>query len=288
MSDLDSGDPVMFPDILSEPEPAIEAPQSDAGAVRRQLMEQFEHWVDRMLAGEPPPEGLPHEILAEVESAAGRPAPPEDEADLYSLFSALTTLSGEIRLQGRAFKQLTDAIAPLSALPLGIEQLRDLQQESADRIDQLVEQLQPSDEESAESSLPASREMLGVLMDLYDRMNRGRRMLESAAKNLQASARRGWRRWLRRSTTSDAAHALAGLLESYVLTMTRLEDALAEWGVERIGLPGESFDPERMTAIDVAPANGMAEGSVLDVYRTGYAVRGTVLATARVKVARGN
>lgn len=288
MSDLDSANPVMFPDIIDEPEPAVEAPQPDAGAVRRQLVEQFERWVDRMLAGEPPPEGLPQEILAEVESVVGRTAPREDQSDLYSLFSALTTLSGEIRLQGRAFKQLTDAIAPLSALPLGIEQLRDLQQESADRIDQIAGQLQPSEEESAESSLPSSGEMLGVLMDLYDRINRGRRVLESAAKNLQASEPRGWRRWRRRSNTPEVAHSLASVLEGYVLTMTRLEDALAEWGVERIGLPGESFDPERMTAIEIAPANGMAEGSVLDVYRTGYAVRGTVLATARVKVARGN
>jgi molecular chaperone GrpE len=262
-----------------------EAPEGD---VRARLVAQFEQWLDRMLAGEPPPEGIAEEVLAEIESATGHSAPRGADADLYTLFSALTTLSGEIRLQGRAFKQLTDALAPLSALPRGIEQLYSLQQDSAERIDQLLAQTRPSEKESAESSLPPPKQVLAVLMDLYDRMNRGKRVLQSAADALVARAPRGVGRWFAGSTVSDARHSLASVLEGYGLTLTRLQDALDEWGVERIGRPGERFDPARMTAIEIGPADGAADGAVLDIYRTGYAVRGSVLATAQVKVARGN
>jgi molecular chaperone GrpE len=241
-----------------------------------------------MLAGEPPPEGLPEEMLAEMESATGREAPRGAEADLYTVFSALTTLSGEIRLQGRAFKQLTDAIAPLSALPRGIEQLYALQQDSADRMDQLLDQMQPSEQEVAESSLPPSKQMLAVLMDLYDRMQRGRRTLQSATETLAAGAPRGLRRWLIGSGLSDAGHSLASVADGYALTLTRIEDLLREWDIERIGLSGQQFDPARMSAVEIAPANGVSDGTVLEVYRTGYAVRGSVLAAAQVKVAMGN
>lgn len=262
--------------------------ESPEGDVRARLLAQFEQWLDRMLAGEPPPEGIAEEVLAEIESAAGHSAPYGADADLYALFSALTALSGEIRLQGRAFKQLTDALAPLSALPGGIEQLYSLQQDSAERIDQLLAQTRPSEEESAESALPPSRQMLAVLMDLYDRMNRGKRVLQSATDALAARAPRGVARWLAGSTLSDASRSLASVLEGYGLTLTRLQDTLDGWGVDRIGRAGERFDPERMTAIEIGPADGVEDGAVLDVYRTGYAVRGSVLAAAQVKVARGN
>lgn len=268
---------------------ALVAGRSVAGAeVRARLMAQFEQWLDRMLAGEEPPEGLPPELLAEVETAAGRPAPTENDADLYTLFSALTSLTGEIRLQGRAFKQLADAVAPLAVLPRGIEQLHLLQQDSADRIDQLSRQLGPPERESAEASLPSSKEMLGVLMDLYDRIYRGMRVLESASRTLESMRPRGWLRWPGRSRIRDAGHWVATVLEGYGLTVTRLEDLFSQWGVERIGESGDRFDPARMTAIQVAPAEGVEDGTVLDVYRSGYSVRGSVLATAQVKVALRN
>lgn len=254
--------------------------------VRARLLGQFEQWLDRMLAGEPAPEGIPRELLGEIESIGSGYEPRGEEPDLYTLFSALTTLSGEIRLQGRAFKQLTEAIVPLSALPSGIEQLYSLQQDSADRLDQLADQMQRPAQELAESFLPPPKQMLAVLMDLYDRMKRGEQTLKSASQSIQAQAPRGWRRWLGGAKNRDAAQSLASVLEGQALTITRLKDAFNEWGVERIGRVGESFDPARMTAIEIGRADGVAQGTVLDVYRTGYAVRGFVLATAQVKVAR--
>src|SRR5438034_9891853 len=82
--------------------------------VRQRLIQQFEQWLDRMLAGEPPPARLPQDLLAELNGDS--PDAAQRKCDLYTLFSGLTTLTGEIRLQGRAFKQLIDTLVPLSEL----------------------------------------------------------------------------------------------------------------------------------------------------------------------------
>ncbi len=93
--------------------------------LRARLVRQFEGWLDRMLEGEEPPEGLPPEIVSAVRDARNEP-PSADamEGDLYQVFSSLTALTGEIRLQGRAFKQLSDALTPLQDVPSRLDQLR--------------------------------------------------------------------------------------------------------------------------------------------------------------------
>ena len=76
---------------------------------RERLVRNFEAWLEKALADEAPPSGLTAELLSALET--GDPLPPVDRScDLYSLWCAMTALTQEVRLQGRAFTQLKDTL----------------------------------------------------------------------------------------------------------------------------------------------------------------------------------
>jgi molecular chaperone GrpE len=284
------------PQMLAEempPQPAPEATvamaePSGGGAlpedVRRRLIRQFEQWLDRLAAGEALPDGLPEELAAEARAAVAGEAPaPERECDLYTLFSSLTSLTGEIRLQGRAFKQLADTLAAVGEVPGRLDKLEAVQAAS---VEQLMELAKPPEE--PESPLPAARDALAVLFDLYDRMERGLRTFDAGMQAVQASVAGGilWRLSGGARHLDGAMSAARALREGYQLTLSRLEAAMQHWEIGKLGQAGEMFDPQRMTAVDVQAAADVPAGTVLEVYRSGYALHGQVLATAQVKVAK--
>jgi len=267
----------------AEAEPLTDEPVTDdAGPdeVRRQLVRRFEMWLDRMAEGEPPPEGLPEELLAD----ALETREPADSvgADLYSVFAGLTKLSGEIGLQGRAFRQLADVLAPSAQVPARLERLEAAQNAVARELARQAE--------SDESELPGSEDVLAVLFDLYDRLNRGLQNFDASYEAARSSvAPVGFLQRLRGGGKANAdllAAPAAAMREGYRLTLSRLEAALLQWGIQRTGEVGEPFDPQRMAVVEVGTAPGAPDGSVLEVYRSGYVVNGRVLATARVKVAK--
>jgi hypothetical protein len=77
---------------------------------RTRYLALFESWLDLALAEEAEPAGLDASILGTL--AAGEP--PAPKADLYTLYEALTALTQEVKLQGRAFKDLKDTVSPLA------------------------------------------------------------------------------------------------------------------------------------------------------------------------------
>lgn len=242
--------------------------------VRQRLLRQFEQWVERMLAGEPPPAGLPEEVLEEAE-AAGAIAPfgtGEEACDLYTLFAALTTLSGEIRLQGRAFKQLTDALAPLADVPAQLERLG------------TPDDLQPGE---AGELFVSSNDICEVMLDLYDRLERGLRTFDHAIASLRGQEPGLLRRWMGLTPPAEEAAASAeAIRDTVAMTLGRLDSALHDWGIQRIGRIGEPFDPSRMTVVHVRADPDAEPATVLEVNRSGYALGGQIKKTARVTVAR--
>lgn len=273
------------------PEPIGEAPaeyqpEPSRDELRQRLIAQFERWVDRMLDGEPLPQGLPEELQEQARQVAdGDLAFPQQGCDLYTLLTAMTALTGEVGLQGRMFKQLTDALAPLSNLPQRIRQLEAAQNESADRLGDLLANLQ---EDAEPGDMPSSKEALGVIFDLYDRLERGLKTLDAGTESLRQRSGGGWLARLSGANESiqQAITATEGMREAQRLLLSRLEAALHQWGIERIGEPGGMFDPQLMTAIEVQPGEA-PDGTILEVYRSGYMLHGEVLATAQVKVAKG-
>jgi molecular chaperone GrpE len=76
------------------------------------------------------------------------------------------------------------------------------------------------------------------------------------------------------------------MAEGLHAVLDQINGVLARQGVERIGRPGEPFDPERHDAIGVRETDEADDRTVLDVARAGYARGGRVLRPAQVTVSR--
>jgi molecular chaperone GrpE len=75
------------------------------------------------------------------------------------------------------------------------------------------------------------------------------------------------------------------LLEGVRLVRAELSAALARVGVESFDPKGEQFDPVHHEAMAQQPVEGVASGTVAEVYQPGYRLNGTVIRPARVVVA---
>jgi hypothetical protein len=265
----------------AEPDEPV-APASQAG-LKAQLMSQFENWLDQMLQDEPTPRGIPDRFLAEAEASAAENGKTQ-AVDLFTLFSGLTGLTGEIGLQGRAFKQLSELLAPLSETPAMLAQLREAQEQSAASIQSLLE---AQENEPVEEPVQF-KAVCDVMIDLYDRLQRGLQTCDEGIRVLQVPPKTGLlQRLLAPSDPPDRAiSAVKGIREAAAMTLGRLGAALQEWGVQRIGNIGESFDAERMTAIEARPTGDVEPGRILVVNRSGYALNGMLRSAAQVTVSQ--
>jgi molecular chaperone GrpE len=72
------------------------------------------------------------------------------------------------------------------------------------------------------------------------------------------------------------------------LIVQKLENLLANQGLERIGGEGDLFDPHVHEAVAYEAHPVYDEGQVASVYRAGYRLRDRVLRPAQVVVARGS
>ena len=240
---------------------------------RERLVRGFETWLDNALADEAPPSGLTAELLSALQ--ADDPLPPVDGGcDLYSLWSAMTTLTQEVRLQGRTFRQLKDTL------------FRSLEASAAERRNADM----AAGESSGETprSTQAQRREIDVLLDLRDRVERGRSAAQSAAEELAPSRLPRWARWLGvgGGRPRHTHEILAALSQGHSLTLDRLDQALLDLHVSAIMCEGQRFDPQRMTAIAIEETDAVPEGTVVEVYRNGYDWEGEVYRPAQVKVAR--
>lgn len=268
----------------ARPADAPGAPQGDTGreALRARLTRQFQAWLDDALADEAPPRGVPDDLIADADADASI------QSDLYSLFAAVTALTGEVRLQGRAFKQLTDSLSPLADAPTLLRQLEAAQRESTQAIERVT--ADSPDDDDDDGLAASTHQVCDVLIDMYDRLDRGHQTCASGIAAMRASQPAGlfWRlaggpRWAER-----AASNLDALRDAAAITLARLQAAMHEFGMQRIGAAGEPFDPRVMSAVEVrAPDDDAADnapGTVLEVVRSGYALNGRLVAVARVAV----
>ena len=242
---------------------------------REQILNRFTAWLDTVLAREEAPQGIAAEILAALDAGTqdGSPestataVPPggiDGQWDLYSMWSAMTALTQEVKLQGRSFKQLSETVAPVADLaPL----LPGMQRQAEER---------------------ARRDVLDVLLDLRDRLHRGLDSARAGQMELRKSFELGWRsRVFGLDKPLEAAvDAVAALEKGYSLSLERLNEVLDQFHVREIVCQGQPFDPTSMHAVDLEETSGAPEGTVLEVYRAGYEWKGEVYRAAQVKVAR--
>jgi molecular chaperone GrpE len=228
---------------------------------REEILRRFEEWLDGALADEEPPRGVEAEILAAMAGGGegrSRPAP----AAAYSLWAAMTALTQEVKLQGRSFKELNDTL--VSQASRMAERERDLVREAERRC---------------------RKEALGVLIDLRDRLGRGLESLRTSEVEVPKTVRRGWlARIFSRPGEDSAGATLAALKKGYELGLERLDQTLEEFNVREIPCEGLAFDPQWMNAIDRQESSTVSEGTVIEVYRSGYEWNGELLRPAQVKV----
>lgn len=244
---------------------------------RERILRGFEAWLDRALTDESAPQGLTAELLAALQN--GDPFPPLEAAqpgaggcDLYSLWAAMTALTQEVRIQGRTFKQLHETLLnetlPAAAVSRGVEDA-------------------PLEQGSARTQQPRKQE-IDVLLDLRDRIERGGNTVRTAAEELASTRLPSLARWLGvgNSYARHTQEVLAALSHGYSLTLDSLDEALVACRVSRVAAEGRTFDPQRMTAVDIEETESVPEGTVVAVYRNGFEWNNEVYRTAQVKVAR--
>ena len=233
---------------------------------RDEILRRFEHWLDEALAAADPPTGIDEEIL----SALTAESADEHTDDAYALQAAMTALTQEVKLQSRTFKALSDGLESQTSR-IG-DEIRAAYRERERELQRDVERR-------------CRREILGAVVDVRDRLGRGLDSVRESESEIAGASRRGWlaRVWSR--PRRDAADArLAALKKGYELGIERLDQILDDFGARHIRSAGQPFDPRRMNAVDREESSEVPEGTVLEVYRSGYEWQGEVFRPAQVKV----
>jgi molecular chaperone GrpE len=270
-------------------------------ALRILILQRFAKWLDDVLAEEKPLEGVAAELLSELYDGrdSKTTGPAEGTYDLHSTWSALTALTQEIKLQGRTFQQLSDKMEPFAGLDASIDRLLATHKDALSAARRIAEEGR-ADRSQHESELKreahdrARRELIGTIIDIRDRLILGRRSANESQRKLNEyrNMRRQDKFTIHKfffGKTADKNHMLEivdSLKKGYRMGLDRIDEALQQLGVNEIICEGKPFDPQKMNAVDVEETANVPDGTVLEVYRTGYMIDTDVLQTARVKVAR--
>jgi molecular chaperone GrpE len=191
--------------------------------------------------------------------------------DSFALWSAMTALTQEIKLQGRAFQELNRTF--------GVQM-----EKTAEELRAVYAERERTLQREAERR--CRREALSALIDLRDRLGRGHESVRAIEAEAAQSARQGlWDRIFGKRT-DPTADARAALIRGYELGIERLDQTLAEFNAREIRCQGETFDPRRMNAIESEETGSVPGDTVLEVYRSGYEWNGEVFRPAQVKVSR--
>lgn len=265
--------------------------------VRRELISRFTEWLDTALAEEIQPEGIDKELLNELENTFDLNAVSKDEKqdDYFGILSNLLPLTQEIKLQGRAFKELSSKADMLrdfqsrsnTLLKAHGEALSTAKQIAVDACTNQKEQLTEAREETERKT---RKELFTILVDVKDRLVRGLKASDLQINGVDATDRAGFFARLfgktEDKTNNKIIEAVKALQEGYRLTLDRIEETLQSYGVYEIECLDQSFDPHLMNAAEIETTSRIPDGSVTEVLRAGYRWNGDVLRTANVKVAR--
>ena len=249
--------------------------------LREELIRRFAVWVDRVLAGETEPGGIGQVLLDQL-NAEGADGPQVAGPDLYTLHSAMTALTQEVKLQGRTFQRVASELDPLPAGQLAaIEENR--------RLARLVEEGLKALRESSEGIVTKEKKrLLEAIVNVRERLLRGADAVEEYREVTAESDPPGFfRRLLRGPRTKKASarsETVAALTHGYSLALAEIDETLEREGISVVDVDA-GFDSMFMTVVDIEEDSGVTVGTVLEVYRNGYAWGGEPFRLAEVKVA---
>ncbi|MCQ9121133.1 nucleotide exchange factor GrpE [Rodentibacter pneumotropicus] len=79
--------------------------------------------------------------------------------------------------------------------------------------------------------------------------------------------------------------SIKALFDGVELTLKELISTVARFGVEAVGVVGETFNPDLHQAISMQPAEGFESNQITTVLQKGYTLNGRVIRPAMVMVA---
>ena len=265
-------------------------------ALKVLILRRFADWLDDVLAEEKPLEGVAAELLAELQAekktnAVGSTGEPYD---LHSTWSAMTALTQEIKLQGRAFKQLGEKMAPFAGFDESIKKLLATHHEALAGARHIAEEgradrSQRETEIKREARDLARRELIDVIVEIRGSLTIGLRSAAESQQRLKEYHNFSRLKKIFTDTSADQKYKLEivhSLQKGYRMGLDRIDEALQQLGVNEILCEDKLFDPRIMNAVDIEDTGDEPDGTVLEVYRTGYMIDAEVLLPAQVKVAR--
>ena len=195
----------------------------------------------------------------ELPYAAAAPAGDEaaTEWDLHTVLAETAALRREVALQNR-------------------EQSKSIRQfeKTTDVYQKSIEEFRTRKTEVAELTRQVTRDAedrcLIRFLDVMDALERGQSAVRDARKGT----------WLigRRNASIEA------IADGYEMALRRMTRLLSDLDVRPVETKAVEFDPGCMNAIETRPAGNAEEGTVAEVYQTGYRRRGKVLRYAEVAV----
>ncbi len=112
-------------------------------------------------------------------------------------------------------------------------------------------------------------------------MTKFARDLLSVADNLRRAIET-----LSKEDREGASDVVKNLITGVEMTEKELLAAFERYGIRRIDSKGEKFDPNRHQAVAEVPGTGQPNGTVVEVFQTGYAMEDRLLRPAMVTVAK--
>jgi molecular chaperone GrpE len=125
-----------------------------------------------------------------------------------------------------------------------------------------------------------------ALADLDNYRKRASREIERRVAEARESVIRDWLEPVDSVERAMRLEPEGRCVEGLRAVLDQMEAVLARQGAQRIGAPGERFDPERHDAVAVQPSADVPDRTVLAVERSGFALGDRVIRPAQVVVAR--
>ena len=155
---------------------------------------------------------------------------------------------------------------------------------------------QPDGGQSQPDELEGLRDRNAQLEDRYKRAladldNYRKRSVREVDRRVAESREALVRDWLEAVDAVDRALVMEPenpMAEGLRMVLEQMEAILSRQGVQRVGRPGEQFDPERHEAVGIRETDEVPDRTVLDVARSGYAIGDRVVRPAEVIVSRSN
>lgn len=204
-------------------------------------------------------EELLQRFQAYLEEVPEEEAAPDNQIDLFSLYSELAGLKSEVRIESRQLKTALDDFREAFAALDGAN--RDL----SGRFEELQQ-------EKKNMEKAALKPVIGGLLDVYDRLAAAADQQPLPSGSIFSGFCRKERQWMRLQT------------EGLQMTLRRLLDVLALCGVEPVATENRIFDPRFMKATGVHNRPDLAEGTVISELRKGFSWDGGPLRAAEVIV----